>query len=98
MRSTSLATNHARSAGHQIFGKNPCNSRPASPTDPRTSRCLRPGRVNLELFSGTPPIAAVAAWHGHSAEEMLRTYAHAVEQSLTSAGATMFTDPGEVAG
>jgi hypothetical protein len=50
------------------------------------------------LFSGTPPIAAVAAWHGHSAEEMLRTYAHAVEQSLTSAGATMFTDPGEVAG
>ena len=62
------------------------------------SRCLRPGRGNLELFSGTPPIAAVAAWHGHSAEEMLRTYAHAVEESLTSAGATMFTEPGEVAG
>lgn len=58
---------------------------------------VRHTSVTMMLDAGHP-IAAVAAWHGHSAEEMLRTYAHAVEESLTSAGTTMFTDPDEVAG
>ncbi|MCD2119438.1 MULTISPECIES: site-specific integrase [Rhodococcus] len=52
---------------------------------------VRHTSVTLQLDAGHP-IAAVAAWHGHSAEEMLRTYAHAVQESLTSAGATLFED------
>lgn len=44
--------------------------------------------VTLMLDAGHP-IASVAAWHGHSPDEMLRTYCHSTPEGLAAISASL---------